>query len=211
MVISSSELSLESKRIKRLNTNTREWVWNTWKQFPPEWFVTLLWNDLPTSPVTSSSHSRHFINVLLCNLYGCNKCSSVPEFPHRLGITAFQERTETQGKVTFHTHLHLSNTNGHWDSREELGFYLRSTVGKKVQKLLKTTTYGNQGVTVKRWSPERHMTYNFKEMNRQRHLKLIQFVQDGDLLLDVERSDLLSIQDRMYGHKILFGRQNPTL
>ena len=87
----------------------------------------------------------------------------------------------------------------------------RSKVGKKVQKLLKTTTYGNQGVTVKRWDPERHMTYNFKEMNRQRHLKLIQFVQDGDLLLDVERSDLLSIQDRMHGHKILFGRQNPTL
>ena len=110
-----------------------------------------------------------------------------------MGITAFQERTETQGKITFHTHLHFSNTNGHWNSEEELGFYLRSTVGKKVQKLLKATTHGNQGVTVQRWIPERHMTYNFKKMNRQRHLRLTRLVQDGDLLLDVERSDLLSI------------------
>ena len=190
MVNSESQLNIESKRITNLKKSTKEWVWQSWNQYPPEWFITLLWNDLPTDPIKSSSHTRHFMNVLMCDLYKKSKCSSVPSFPNRIGVTAFQERTETQGKVTFHTHLHLSNTNGKWHNQHELKFYLRHKIGKKVIKLLKSDTPGNQGITVIPWVSEHHRSYNFKEYGRQQRKKLTRYTQDGDHLLDVKLSDL---------------------
>ena len=36
--------------------------------FQPQWFITLLWNDLPTRSETATSHSRHFRNVFLTSL-----------------------------------------------------------------------------------------------------------------------------------------------
>ena len=212
MINSINDLRIENQRIQKLHGATKDWIRNTWKQYPPEWFITLLWNDLPTDPVVASSHTRHFRNVLLCDLLKCRNCSSVPDFPDRLGITAFQERTETQGKITFHTHLHLSNTNGHWSSEEELHCYLRYVIGKKVQKLLKTDTPGNKGVVVLPWVEEQHMTYNFKEMNRKHQVQLTRYIQDGDLLLDVERSDLLSKEaNHNHGYKRSSGKSNSTL
>ena len=158
--------------------------------------VTLLWNDLPTSPVFSI-HSRHFINVLLY-LYGCNKCSFLSQTEWELLLSRNVQRLRARSTLTsFSNTTDIGTLKKNW-------VLLRHS-GKKVQKLPSNHSW-KPGSDGKRWDPERHMTYNFKEMNRQRHLKLIQFVQDGDLLLDVERSDLLSIQDGMHGHKILFGR-----
>ena len=34
----------------------------------PQWFITLLWNDLPTRSETAISDSRHFRNVFLSSL-----------------------------------------------------------------------------------------------------------------------------------------------
>ena len=31
-----------------LNTTTKKWIWNTWNQYQPDWFVTLLCNLLLT-------------------------------------------------------------------------------------------------------------------------------------------------------------------
>ena len=208
MVNSETQLNLESKRIRRLNRTTKDWVWNSWNQYPPEWFITLLWNDLPTDPIKASTHSRHFRNVFLCNLYTTNQCSKVPKFPDRLGITVFQERTETQGKITFHSHFHLSNTNGRWSNHEEVKFYLKHKIGKRVMKLLKSDTPGNEGIKALDWVQERHMAYNFKEIDRKRYVQMTRYTQDGDLLLDVELSDLLPLQESTYGHQTPPKRQN---
>ena len=194
----------EYRNKKLLDRTTREYVLNTWNQFQPEWFVSLLWNDFPTSPVTSVSHTRHLRNVLLCDLYKVNRCSSLPVFPDRLGLTVFQERTEVQGsKVTFHTHIHISNTGGLWSTPEALEVYLRYNIGKRVKKLLKTDTQYNEGVTVKKWIAERHRSYNFKEQQSQQSKRLTRFTQDRDLLLDVENSDLLPLSSSSYGHQRL--------
>ena len=74
-----------------LNTTTKKWIWNTWNQYQPDWFVTLLWNDLPTSEITSSSHTRHFRNLTLRKTTGSNSCSEIPDFPDRLGMTVPQD------------------------------------------------------------------------------------------------------------------------
>ena len=40
--------------------------WET--NFRPQWFITLLWNDLPTRSETVTSHTRHFRNVFLTSI-----------------------------------------------------------------------------------------------------------------------------------------------
>ena len=136
-----------------LNTTTKKWIWNTWNQYQPDWFVTLLWNDLPTSEITSSSHTRHFRNLTLRKTTGSNSCSEIPDFPDRLGMTVFQERTESQGnKVTFHTHLHLLNTQGRWNDEGEVYYYLLRQESKN--EILKSYSPENQGLTARIWGDD---------------------------------------------------------
>lgn len=194
-----------------LNIATKKWIWNTWEEYPPDWFITILWNDLPTSPITSASHTRHLRNKILCSSCGVNRCSQIPEFPNRLGLTCFQERTTTQkGLVTFHTHIHLFNCSARgsaiisdpeplWNSPEQLHHHIRYELGQSIDKMLKTTSLGNEGVVVKRWKEEHHRYYNLKEMERQKKMVLTRYVQDHDLLLDVENSDLLPIMSNGNG------------
>ena len=188
--------------MNNLNITTKKWIWDTWEQYTPEWFVTILWNDLPTSPITSSSHTRHFRNKILCEMTGVKRCGDLPDFPNRLGITAFQERTESQkGQVTFHTHLHLYNCNLQLHSSEHVHFLIRYKIGNRIAKLLKSSTKGNEGVVVKKWEEEHHRYYNLKEMERQKKKVLTRYTQDNDLLLDFENSDLLPMKSKSNGHK----------
>jgi len=191
--------------MRNLNTTTKKWIWNTWDAYPPEWFVTILWNDMPTSPITSSSHFSKLKNLLLCNVTGAKKSGDIPDFPNRLGITTFQERTALQnGQITYHTHCHLYNSSsgsaiisdppiGLWDNSAQLHFLIRYKLGTKIQKLLKSTKKGNEGVVVKEWQEDHHKYYNLKEMERQKKIVLTRYTQDKDLLLDVENSDLIQL------------------
>lgn len=179
--------------MNNFNEKTKEWVLNTWQRYEPEWFVTLLWSDLPTSPVVSSGHTKHFRNVFLRKSCNVNSCKKIPDLNKRPGITAFQERTEINGKVVFHTHLHIYNSRGRWQSADDLLSFIRRNVGTHVEKLLKSESLFNKGVTVKNWSEKQHQNYNFKELRRNRHPSLDRYNQDKDMLLDVESSDLLPL------------------
>jgi len=198
--------------MKNLNITTKRWIWNTWEHYTPEWFVTILWNDLPTSPITSSSHTKHLRNKILCEVSGARRCGDLPEFPDRLGITAFQERTEMQkGQVTFHTHLHLYNCTSLWESSEQLHCLIRYKIGNRIEKLLKSTRKGNEGVVVRRWEEEHHRYYNLKEMERQKKKVLTRYTQDNDLLLDFENSDLLPMESQSHGYKRLSSATDQSL
>jgi len=191
-----------------LNRSLTEWILKTWDKYPPEFFLTILWNDMPTDPITAQSHTRHTRNLLLREATGVKRCGDIPTFPHRLGITAFQERIlNEKGKVTYHTHMHLYNNSRTgsaiitdpkqviWNSASELQFVLQYKIGPKIKKLLKSTTPGNEGVVVKRWNKTHHQTYNFKEIKRQERKRFAvaaRYAQDKDLFLDVLNSDLIS-------------------
>jgi hypothetical protein len=194
--------------MKNLNITTRKWIWNTWDKYRPEWFVNILWNDNPTSPIITGLHTSKLRNLLLCEVTGVSRSGDLPDFPDRMGITTFQERTVNQkGKVTFHTHLHFYNCSRResaggemisdpspiWKSPEEVHFLIRYKVGLRIQKLLKTTTKGNEGVVVKVWNDTLHRAYNLKEMETQNKIFIPRFNQDSDMLLDVENSDLLPL------------------
>ena len=86
----------EKSRTMELNSGCKKWIFNTWHQYHPEWFITLLWNDCPMDPVIGSSYTRIFRRMMLECYFGVKNMSKVPEFPQRLGLMTFQERTLSQ-------------------------------------------------------------------------------------------------------------------
>ena len=93
-----------------------------------------------------------------------------PDFPDRPGMMTFKERTFSQiGNVTFHTHIHLSNTDGRWESKRNIEEFVRSS-GANVKKLLKNMSKGNKGFDADTWHQVQHMYHNFKEQQRQKIL-----------------------------------------
>jgi|TARA_B100000073_G_scaffold343403_1_gene348160 hypothetical protein len=193
--------------MNKLNQETEEWVWNTWDQHEPQWFVSILWNDLPSDAVTTSAHAKTLRTLLLAHTSGVGRAEEIPEFPKRLGITTFHERTEMGGrKIRFHTHMHIYNSEGIWSNEADAFYCIRHTVGRNVRRLLKTDTPENRGVVVRPWQSERHNSYNFKEMRRHHLANRTRWIQDRDLLLDPINSDLLPMQKMNHGHERLSTR-----
>ena len=98
--------------------------------------------------------------------------------------------------------MHLSNTDGRWGSNRDIEEFF-GIIGANVKRFLKTTSEGNKGVDSKAWHQDQHMYYNLKERQREKEVTLTRYLQDGDLLLDYENSDLIGSLDKRkhYGHK----------
>ena len=83
-----------NQRLQRVHQKTRSHqkvlqglIREQWENnFHPRWFITLLWNDLPTRSETVISHSRHFRNVFLTSLLNqpLKKLPEPPLRPHLL-------------------------------------------------------------------------------------------------------------------------------
>lgn len=170
----------------------KHWVFYNWKIHPPQWFISILWNDLPTDPIKVSKYTRDFKNIFLSKLYGMNKCSKLKKFPNRVGMVFFNERklisTSSRSVMCFHTHLHISNPTRTKIDEGTIHNLIIDKCSKHLHKLLKTETEGNKGVVVKEWNRQHHLHYNFKD------LFTYKFHQDGDICLD-PISDLLPIQN----------------
>ena len=80
------------------------------KNFRPQWFISFLWNYLPTRSETVISHSRHFRNVFFTSLLN-QLLKKLPEPPLRPQLVFFHERklVITRGRqiTACHTHLHM--------------------------------------------------------------------------------------------------------
>jgi len=156
--------------------------------FQPQWFITLLWNDLPTRSETATSHSRHFSNVFLTSLLN-QPLKKLPKPPSRPSLVFFHERKPviTRGRqiTAFHTHLHLGALPDPLNHLWYLDYLIQEKVSPCVQKLLKTTSEGNRGVVIKPWVWDHHAFYNPKDYYRYKQN------QDPDLILDYNNSDLV--------------------
>jgi hypothetical protein len=164
-------------------------IQNQWEtNFQPHWFITIHWNDLPTSFETVQGHTRHLRNVLLTQLMGCGSTRDLPDPPGRPSAIFFHERSPVICRnrliLPFHTHLHLGELPSPLNEQCFLKVLLTEKVAPRVEKLLKTTTKGNEGVVIKRWNPEHHGFYNLKDYYRYKHH------QDADLVVDYQNSDL---------------------
>jgi len=191
-----SRTSNLNHKLQRVHQETRshakvleELTRDQWENhFTPEWFITLLWNDLPTRHDAVEGHTRHFRNVFLTSLLN-QPIKRIPEPPARPALVFFQERKPVINRgrevLAFHTHLHLGRLPDPLNHLWYLENLIRQKVAPRVLKLLKTTTEGNRGVVIKPWVWDHHSFYNLKDYYRYQRL------QDPDLVLDFKNSDLL--------------------
>ena len=186
---------------KQLQKAIDSWVWSTWSKYHPRFFITLEWNDLPSDPITASSHSRHFKNVFLADYYKVSRASKIPAFPNRVGMTFFQEKSlynkNGKTKLAYHTHIHMyncdleNNNMSLWLEYPCLcEIYIQHHLGHRIKKLLKSTKTDNEGVVAKCWNADHHRCYNYKDFKRYK------YHQDADWVVDYENSDLIAHQPR---------------
>lgn len=176
-------------RTKSRNLVYKEIISHQWKEnFQPQWFVTLLWNDLPVEYPTVEGHCTTFRNVFLTQLLECNSPTRIPDPPSRPHLVFFHERklVIVRGRqiLVYHTHLHLGPLPDHQNHLWYLDYLIHQKVAPRVQKLLKSRSKGNEGVVIKPWVWDRHAFYNLKDYYRYQHH------QDSDLVLDYKNSDL---------------------
>ena len=96
---SNHSRTLLNQKLQRIHQKTRshpqilqELIRDQWENnFQPQWFITLLWNDLPTRSETVISHLRHFRNVFLTSLLN-QPLKKLPEPPFRPHLVFFHER-----------------------------------------------------------------------------------------------------------------------
>lgn len=162
-------------------------ILNQWEtNFRPHWFITIEWNDLPTSYAQVEGHTKHLRNVFLTQLMGCRSPRDLPDPPGRPSAIFFHERKpaicRSRQILPFHTHLHLEKLPSPLNEQWYLDVLLRSQVAPRVQKLLKTNTEENKGIVIKRWNKKHHGSYNLKDYYK--------YHQDSDLVLDYRNSDL---------------------
>ena len=185
-----------NRKLQRIHSRTntfgkviQEVIQNQWEtNFQPHWFITIHWNDLPTSYSQVEGHTRHLRNVFLTQLMGCGSPCDLPDPPERPSVVFFHERSlaicRNRKIFPFHTHLHLGELPSPLNEKWFLDVLLKGRVASRVKKLLKTTVDDNEGVVIKRWNPEHHGFYNLKDYYRYKHH------QDPDLVLDYKNSDL---------------------
>jgi hypothetical protein len=186
-----------NRKLQRIHSRTNSFgkvmekvIQNQWDtNFRPEWFISIRWNDLPTSFSTVEGHTKHLRNVFMTQLMRCDSPRDLPDPPGRPSAVFFHERSEEicRGRLIlpFHTHLHLEKLPSPLNEKFYLQFLFHDRVAPKVQKLLKTTTKKNEGVVIKRWNQKHHGSYNLKDYYKYKHH------QDSDLVLDYKNSDLL--------------------
>ena len=171
----------------------KQYVHETWSKHKPEYFISMLWTDHPRRYETVTSHTKHFKNILLCDLYNLNKCSDIPDATNRVGMTVFHERKLVimpdtfKQFIAFHTHIHLFNLNTYLKilTPYHIQDYLQFTVGRRIKKLSKECSENYKGVDVKVWNSDHHMNYNFKDYHTYK------YKQDSDLPLDLINSDFV--------------------
>jgi len=193
---SRSPRALLNQKLLKIHQKTKshpkvfqELIRDQWENnFLPQWFITLLWNDLPTRSETTTSHSRHFRNVFLTSLLN-QPLKKLPGLPFRPHLVFFHERKPviTRGRqiTAFHTNLHLGALPDPLNHLWYLDYLIHQKVSPRVQKLLKTTAEGNKGVVIKPWVWDHHAFYNLKDYYSYGHH------QDPDLVLDYQNSDLI--------------------
>jgi hypothetical protein len=191
----SSRISFDRElRIIYSKTNSfgkviERYVKEQWESnFRPHWFITIHWNDLPTSYAQVEGHTKHLRNVFLTQLMRCGSPRDLPDPPGRPSAIFFHERSpvicRSRQILPFHTHLHLEKLPSPLNELWYLDVLLKNQVAPRVQKLLKTTTKGNKGIVIKRWNKIHHGSYNLKDYYKYK------YHQDSDLVLDYKNSDL---------------------
>ena len=103
---------------RKVRTEIQKWLDNTWDNFPPEFFITIHYKDLPTKIERVKEHISHFNNVLFRKFHGVSRSVKVPPITQRIMVQHFHEINPItiksksglpRQKLVYHTHTYISN------------------------------------------------------------------------------------------------------
>ena len=164
--------------MNQTETVQSQWLKKTWKEYPPEWFITLHWKTNPQKIETVVDYIKEFHRIFRRKFHWklkgrVTRSSNIPLFPQGIGMQHFHEKSETYSKRTgqyitpFHTHTHLSNTKGYFNSPEHLRNFLNEMIHeckkkkrKDDKRELENICYLNKKEDVRLWNHEHHSHYN---------------------------------------------------
>mgnify|MGYP003315474988 FL=1 len=98
---------------RKVRTEIQKWLDNTWDNFPPEFFITIHYKDLPTKIERVKEHIHHFNNVLFRKFHGVSRSVKVPPITQRIMVQHFHELNPItiksksglpRQKLVYHTH-----------------------------------------------------------------------------------------------------------
>lgn len=181
--------------ITRTNKKTvQELLDNTWRSYPPEFYITLHWKNLPRQLETVIKDTQFFNNIFRMRFEGCNTPKKISKFPRRVQFQHFHERHPStiyrknkppRSVLTFHTHSVLSNTHGFFKDVDDVRDFINNLLrDKKVRSLKKL-----RKLSVIPFEISRHGTYNSDECKK----KLRMEDQRGKPYFDFENSDFFKI------------------
>lgn len=161
-------------------------IQSQWDKHQPQWFITIQWTPAPTTFLHTSDHAKHFRNRLLTTIYSCS-LKKLPPPQERCRLIWFHERAEDPiGRLIYHSHLHLSDCPNTIITTLDLHWIIDTKVAPRFQCLKHLHSKRDPAVVIKPWNQTHHGTYNLKDYYTYKHH------QDADLVLDYERSDLIS-------------------
>lgn len=190
--IKQPDVQLHTKNVTRSGYVTHQYpkeleklVKHQWKQMKPKWFITIQWTPPARDFLVAVQHSKHFRNKLLCSLYDC-KLNKLPNVNEQCRMIWFHEKgQDVYGRISYHSHLHMSQLPAPYRSTTDLELLLIQKVKPGFRSLQHLFRSKNPSVIIKPWKYDHHSSYNLKDYYRFRHH------QDADLTLDIENSDLI--------------------
>ena len=177
----------------------QKWLDHTWKDYPPEFVITIQFKDLTRQIETVKDHIHHFNNVLFRKFHGVSRSVKVPQIPQRIMVQHFHELNPMTVKsksglpksiLVYHTHTYISNTKGYFRDKEHLREFLNNLYKEKSpykrRKYKKTRK-------VKSWTDEKSVKYYEPDYHRSYCVDCPKKYSIGNSLLDDENSDLIPI------------------
>ena len=170
--------------MNQLETIHKEWLMKTWDDYPPEWFITFRYRNQPKTIKTVESYISEFHKLFRQKFHWrikgkVTRSSNIPMFPQGIGMVHFHEKSDDVNERTghlvqpFHTHTHLSNTKGYFQSPNELRYFINGFIQeckkKKKQdgsRYLENFCYLNREEDVRVWNYKHHSQYNISSKKK---------------------------------------------
>lgn len=162
------------------------YIQSQWDIKQPDWFITIQWTPAPYTFEHASHHSRHFRNIFLSSIYSCS-LKKLPRPEDRCRLIWFHERAQDpKGRLIYHSHLHLIDHIETNLTALDINWIIDTKVAPGFQCLKHLHRKIDPAVVIKPWNRSHHSNYNLKDYYTYK------YHQDADLVLDYERSDLIT-------------------
>lgn len=161
----------------------------------PEFFIVLQWTPFALDYQTAETDSKHFKNVLLSSIYNC-RLKELPEdkcrmawFHEKAEVNTSTDERNPKYRMVYHSNLLIGCLPFELGDASLLEKHIKMKVRPRVKKLSRAESKTNKGFVIRKWEPEHHQFYNYKDLYK------YHYGQDNDLVVDYKNSDFRRLSE----------------